>query len=138
MVNDVFGEVRWDSGWETETEITLWGKKYKITVEASAYYEHESITKEQEKSYLAFKEIPTSRIEELLKQFYAELIWENFYVDKDDLIKGSPSEFLTPTELVIEQEGICALLFSDKNDLDNGIAVKLYPEEEVMTQDEFL
>jgi len=136
MLNKIFGEVQWDTGWETE--ITLWGKKHKITVAANAYYEHELITGEQEKAYLAFKEIPTSRIEELLKQFYEELVWENFYVDKDDLIKGSPSEFLTPIELVIEQEGICALLFSDKNDLDNGIAVKLYPEEEVMTQDEFL
>ena len=122
MKNDVFGEVIFNYGWKTKTEITLWGEIFTIKVVADAYYEHEKITEEQEQLYLAFKKIPAGKIEALLAQFY----------------EGAPNEFLTPTTLCITREGECALLFDDDNDPDNGMVAKLFPEEEVMTQDEFL
>ena len=93
MKNEVFGEISFDTGWKTKAEITLWGKKYTIRVRASAFYEHEVITGEQEKAYMAFKEVPAEKIEKLLKQFYENLDFEEFYLDRDELIKVLPMNF---------------------------------------------
>jgi hypothetical protein len=40
--------------------------------------------------------------------------------------------------LTIKRDGECALLLDDTEDEDNGMAVVLLPEEEAMTQDEYL
>ena len=40
--------------------------------------------------------------------------------------------------LLFERDGSYAILFDDKNDEDNGIAVCLVPSERVLTQDEYL
>lgn len=141
MQNKVFGEVSFDTGtllWETQTEIILWNKKNKIFVRVEADSEGDDITPEQEKLYQAFKETPAEKIEGLLNKFYKDLDFKKFYPDQDELIEGAPGEFLAPTEVNINSQGECAMLFDDKNDEDNGIAVILFPEEKVMTQDEYL
>ena len=128
--NKVFGELVFDYGWKGKTNILLWDKTYEIIVDASAYYESEKITTEQETVYMDFNEKKSEKqkiIETLLLDYF------NNELDKKQL-----SQRLTPKELVIEREGEMALLFEDKEDLDNGLAVVLYPDEEVMTQDEYL
>ena len=129
MTNKVFGEVLFDAGWETQSEITLWGETYKVKVRANAYYEEDGITLEQEASYSLFKEKQTEKlhvVETLLLQ----------YATNPDL-KQLSTRFI-PKTLVIWNNGDYALLFFDKNDPDNGIAVTLSPKEEIMSQDEYL
>ena len=101
MTNKIFGEMSFDFGWKTKTEIALWGKTYAIIVDAEAYKEEDEITGEQEGSYASFQKMKTEKqntIESLLSQYFKD----------------------------------------HENDEDNGIAVILSPEEEVVTQDEYL
>jgi len=128
IVNEVFGEVFFNYGWKTKTEIVLWGKTYNILISAESYYEEDDITSEQEKSYVSFKEMKA------VKQNTIEMLLSQYFKDQEDDL----CDFLTPTALVIQSNGDYALLFDDANDRDNGIAVALSPEEEVMTQDEYL
>lgn len=128
MINKVFGEMYFDTSWKTKSEITLWGKVYKIKIDVETYRKENEITNEQQESYINFlkiKNVKQNTIERLLSEYFED--------QEDDLDK-----ILTPTTLVIEKNGDLVLLFDDENDQDNGIAVKLYPEEEVMTQDEYL
>jgi len=130
MFNKVFGEVTFDCSWETKTEIVLWGKTYSITVAARSYYEKDGITAEQESSYLLYKNEKSEKrivIETLLSQYF------NNSLDHKQLSKQ-----LTPTILGFRSNGDCALMFDDAEDPDNGIAVLLYPKEDVMTQDDYL
>jgi hypothetical protein len=130
MHNDVFGEVTFNYGWKTDTEITLWGETYKIMVDAAAYFEDEEITVEQETAYTTIndqKPEKQSVIESLLSRYF-----------NNNLNEEQFRERLKPTALVIEQEGKCAVLFDDEEDPDNGLAVIISPDEEVKTQDEYL
>ena len=127
--NKVFGEMFFDTGWETQSEINLWGKSYSIKVRANAYYEEDEITAEQEASYLSFKDKQIEKlhlVETLLLQYAVNLSSEQL------------NTRFTPKTLIIWDNGNYALLFSDTNDSDNGIAVILYPTEEIMSQDEYL
>ena len=129
MPNKVFGEMFFDTGWETQSEINLWGKSYSIKVRANAYYEEDEITAEQEASYLSFKDKQIEKlhlVETLLLQYAVNLSSEQL------------NTRFTPKTLIIWDNGNYALLFSDTNDSDNGIAVILYPTEEIMSQDEYL
>jgi len=130
MYNTVFGEVVFKHGWRTETEITLWGRTFAIIVNAKAYYQTEEITAEQETAYSAFNDQKAEKqriIESLLISYY------------DDIISGEQLlKQLTPTKLTINSEGGCAMLFDDEEDPDNGLAVTIFPDEDVMTQDEYL
>ena len=154
-LNKVFGELTFDVGWHVKkpVNIELWGKSYPIKVTAESYYEEDSITKEQEEAYASFTEnkaVKQQRVEALLLEYYKENPLENLYHQESleycDVniaefkinIKQQLPNVLTPRILVIDDEGTCALLFDDKIDPDNGIAVILSPTEEVMTQDEYL
>jgi len=145
MENKVFGEVVFDAGWETKSEITLWGRTYPILVCASAYYETDGITEAQEESYTEYKKTISEkqkRIEALSAKYYKDFPLEKRFVDEDfDLENFDPEklwEELTPRFLVIERDGKCALLFDQKSDPDDGLAVVISPEEEVLTQDGYL
>ena len=130
MYNEAFGEVVFDTGWDTQTDITLWGKTSKVRVTAEAYYEQDKITSAQEQSYIEFKKLKTEKqslIESLVTQFS-----DNQFNEYEHYTRFSP------TVLFFECDGGYALLFDDKNDPDDGIAVVLYPNEQVLTQDEYL
>jgi hypothetical protein len=157
MVNKVFGEVTFDTGWDVKepVSIELWGKSYGVEVTAEADCEEDTITAEQEKTYADFtanKTAKQKRIEELLAEFYDENPLENLYHFLEDYLEDrgiNPAEFqknirkhlpefLEPKYLKIDEEGGCALFFDDEIDPDNGMVVVLSPEEEVMSQDEYL
>ena len=128
--NEVFGEMVFQHGWQGKTEVVLWGKSYKIILDAAAYTKTEAISAEQEEAYAKFKKSISEKqklIESLLMDYFDNEL------DEQEMIQR-----LIPTSLVIEREGETALLLSDNKDPDNGLAVVLSPDEEVMTQDEFL
>ena len=130
MFNGIFGEIYFSFGWKTKAEITLWREVYEIVVDAEAYFENEEITFEQERAYETFnnsKQEKQDTIESLLLGYYNNERDESFL-----------HEQLTPKTLVFDREGGCALLLDDEEDPDNGLAVILIPDEEVMTQDEYL
>ena len=125
MNDRVFGEVKFDTGWYRNETILYCGTQYEIYICANSYRETDLITDNQRMAYTFFVENKVSleqEIESLLVSYGGE-----------DFLKQ-----LKPTGLVIERDGGCAILFDDASDLDNGIAVTLAPDKEVMTQDDYL
>lgn len=125
MKNSCFGEMVFNTGWKATTDVMLFGKLTNIIVKAKAYYENDGITSDQEAAFLDF----SNNKEERLK-VTEKLIYEYSKVDAGNRF--------VPRTLLFERNGSYAILFDDKNDEDNGIAVCLYPSEKVLTQDEYL
>jgi hypothetical protein len=125
MTDSVFGEMNYNHSWEKYEEFTLLDKCYRINVIAVAYSD-ETITDEQRKGYVFFKENIgeiSNKTDELIKKYIAA-----------NNITGS----FKPVSLLIEQNGNTVILFDCSWDLDNGLAVKVYPEYELGTQDDYL
>jgi len=125
MNNSVFGELIFNTGWKTKTNITLFGKEYNITVKAKAYFEKDGVTAEQEKAYADFIDS---------KQQYlniAENLLKN-YADGNEAVR------FKPIMLTLQRDGECVLYLDDKQDEDDGMAVILSPKVAIMTQDEYL
>ena len=128
--NAVFGDMEFSVGWKRRLDISLWDSCYNIVVKAKAYAESDGLTSEQEKSYTDFM----NRCESLL-QTVENLLSE--YCKTED-VKAIVAR-MTPTSLLLERDGGCALLFNDTEDADNGVAVCLLSTPpQVMTQDEYL
>jgi len=51
---------------------------------------------------------------------------------------GEPSSRFIPRTLLFERNGNYALLFDDTAEPDGGIAVCLFPEEQIVQQDDYL
>lgn len=125
MYNKTFGELTFNTGWKTKTEITIYGTNYNIVVKAKAYYESDGVTAEQESAYADFKENIGTRlitVEKLLDAF----------------TDGNFANRFTPQTLLIQRNGEYALLLDDRKNEDGGIAVILAPIAEVKSQDEYL
>lgn len=125
MNNSVFGELVFNVGWKTQTDIALFEKNYNVIVKAAAYFEKDGVTFEQEAAFGDFHDNKNERlkiVEKLLLGF-----------DNDNT-----SERFTPRTLLFQRDGSYALLLDDKKDEDGGIAVCLKPTAEVVSQDEYL
>lgn len=125
MHNSVFGELIFNVGWKTQTDITLFEKKYNIILKAVAYFEKDGITIEQEAAFGDFYDKKNERlkmVEKLLSGFDNDNTSERFY----------------PRTLLFQRDGSYALLLDDKIDEDGGIVVCLKPTAEVVSQDEYL
>ncbi len=125
MNNTSFGELTFNTGWKTITDISLYGTNYDVVVKVKAYYEKDGVTAEQESAYADFKENKNSRlvtVEKLLNDF-ADSTSEKRFI---------------PKTLLFQRNGAYALLFDDKQDEDGGVAVCLAPKAEVVSQDEYL
>lgn len=125
MNNTTFGELTFNIGWKTKTDITLFSKSYNIVVKAKAYFEKDGVTTEQETSYDDFRGNINSHIatvEKLLNEY----------------VSGDADVRFIPRVLLFQRDGEYALLLDDKEDEDGGVAVILAPKQEVVTQDEYL
>lgn len=122
MIKTAFGNMVFNVGWKTKTIIKLFNIEYEITVKLKAVSEQQAITEEQNKVCEMFCENKTSilqKVENMLKSYGNE---ENF----------------VPTTLLIKRNGDYAILFDDKQDIENGIAVCLAPSVEILMQDQYL
>ncbi len=124
MNNTVFGEFKFDTGWKKEIELVIFDKTYKVIVKAKAYFEKDGVTNAQEEAYNTFNENKNYKIQltEKLLNEYAE----------------NPVERFVPRTFLIDRDGSCAILFDDKDNIDDGIAVCLSPKEIILMQDDYL
>lgn len=125
MKNSVLGELVFNTGWKTQIELTLFEKSYYVTVKATAYYEKDGLTVEQEDAFSDFYQN---------KDKYLKMA-EKLLLDLDN---NSASERFTPQTLLFQRDGGYALLLDDKDDEDDGIAVCIKPQMEIVLQDEYL
>lgn len=124
MLHEIFGEVVFSVGWKAQKDVSLFGKVYPITLKIQAYYEEDGITAEQEQAYLDFSNTESDKmkkIEELLDNYAPDAV----------------SRF-TPRMLLFNKDGSYALLCDDQENIEEGIAVCLSPEELVISQDDYL
>ena len=125
MKNPVFGEVEFNTGWKTTAEISLYGKKYGVTVKVKAYFEKDGITEEQENAF---------------RDFDGNREWHMKTAEKllDDYAGGHSPKRFVPRTILFERDGGYALLLDDVKDADGGVAVCLSPKEEALPQDAYL
>lgn len=125
MNSTAFGELTFNTGWKTETSITLFDNTYNIVVKAKAYFEKDGVTAEQEKAYFNFngnRETHLVTVEKLLNQY----------------TNGKAATRFIPRTMLFQRDGGYALLLDDNEDEDAGIAVTFAPKAEVVSQDEYL
>ncbi|MFG6368800.1 MAG: hypothetical protein K1W16_10320 [Lachnospiraceae bacterium] len=124
MIHNVFGDIDFNVGWKTTKSIVLFGQSYVVTVKIHAYFEEDGITEEQENAYIDFissEETKMNCVEKMLKE-YSDFAQEQFI----------------PRTLLMNRDGSYALLFDDRDNEDEGIAVCLDPEEKIVSQDDYL
>lgn len=124
MLHDLFGEITFNTGWKSKKTIKLFDKEYTINLKIQAYFEEDGITKEQENAYSIFCKSESKKLE----------IIENLLRGYSD----SPEQEFIPKTLLINRDGSYALLCDDTDNEDEGIAVCLYPEEVIISQDDYL
>lgn len=141
--NSVFGLMEYDFQWEKIEKVSIFKKEYDITISAEAYSE-ENISKKQEESYLKFKEnekFYIETIENKLKEYINENL-ENlatYWVGARKIVNSSDlAKVVEPKSILFQQDGTILFLAECEWDIENGIAVKLYPEVEVGPQDIFI
>ncbi len=141
--NSVFGLMEYDFQWEKIEKVSIFKKEYDITISAEAYSE-ENISKKQEESYLKFKENEKSyigTIENKLKEYINENLEDlaTYWVGARKIINITDlAKVVEPKSILFQQDGTILFLAECEWDIENGIAVKLYPEVEVGPQDIFI
>lgn len=141
--NKVFGNMEYNMRWYKEENIQIFTKKWDIKVIAKAF-PGDDITKEQEESYLRFKEnekIYIETIENHLKEYVNENLEDLavYWVGARKIINTVDlAKIVEPKAFLFRQDGTILFLAECEWDIENGIAVKLYPEVEVGPQDIFI
>ena len=124
MLHDLFGEITFNTGWKSKKTIRLFDKEYTINLKIQAYFEEDGITEEQENAYSEFCKSENEKLETV-----------------ENLLRGysdSPEQEFIPKTFLINRDGAYALLCDDTDNEDEGIAVCLYPEEVIISQDDYL
>ena len=141
--NMVFGLMQYDYQWEKFERINIFKKEYDISIIVEAFPD-EDISKEQEESYLKFKKNEKSYIETIenkLKEYINENLEDlaTYWVGARKIINISDlAKVVEPKSILFQQDGTILFLAECEWDIENGIAVKLYPEVEVGPQDIFI
>lgn len=124
MINEYFGEMNFSIGWKTKREIQLFGKTYNITVTIQASNPEQAFPEIQKQAFLAYTEHEKDNLCDIEKMMIE-------YCDYAE------SRF-SPRTLLFKKNGMCSLLCDDEEDPDDGIAVCVFPQKYLMSQDEFL
>ena len=141
--NTVFGLMKYDYQWEKVEKINIFKEEYNINIIAEAFSD-EKISKEQEESYLKLKENEKSYIETIenkLKEYVNKNLEDlaTYWVGARKIINTSDlTKIVEPKSILFQQDGSIIFLAECEWDIENGIAVKLYPEVEVGPQDVFI
>ena len=141
--NSIFGLMEYDFQWEKIEKVSIFKKEYNITIIAEAFPD-EDISKEQEESYLKFKKNEKSYIETIenkLKEYINENLEDlaTYWVGARKIINITDlAKVVEPKSILFQQDGTIVFLAECEWDIENGIAVKLYPEVEVGPQDIFI
>ena len=124
MNNEIFNQLKFNTGWKTKLNITLFSKEYNVTLKLKAYSEKDGITEKQKSTYLEFDKNKN----DLLKNIESML---------SNYSKEAATRFI-PKVLLIDREGNCGLLCDDINDPDGGIVASIFPKKYIASQDDYL
>ena len=124
MEHDFFSEFKLKTGWKKNDKIDLFGNEYGVFVKLSAYFEEDGITEEQKKAYIKYKNTEKT-------------VWERLECLLTDFRENPVEEFI-PTTLLIDRNGETAFLLDDENAPEEGVAACIFPEEKIVSQDEYL
>lgn len=126
MIKNPFWEkMSFHIGWKANSSIVFYGAEYSITIKAKAYRKEDGITPEQDEALSDF----AARKDSVLRT--AERLLDKFR-------NGNGAAYFTPRTLLFERDGSYALLCDDSMDENDGVAVCLAPNQEVVSQDEYL
>lgn len=139
IINDlVFGKMEYEHCWQKKEDIFLFGKKYKVFIVANAYTGQE-ISNAQRESYKWFGNCENwnnGSIEEALKKYLKDYYSYN-NDDCNKIFNDNVDSMFQITTVLIQQEGNVLLLFEFLLDEENGLAVQIYPQIDVGSQDLF-
>lgn len=139
----VFGVMQYKHRWIKRQTISAFGKEWEVTVAAKAY-SGKPITKEQQDAYTRFTENEISEIATIentilayvndnIKELSAEWVGARKISVISDL-----AQVVTPKTILFKQDGTTIMLLDCAWDVEAGLAVKLYPELKIGSQDLFL
>ena len=136
----VFGEMTYRHRWYREGQIFIFGHDWNITVVAGAFSGN-PITDQQRSSFTQFKRNKTQWVSHCEK-----MLIQLVNADKEEFSKNLKSvkfpdelsNFVHPRTLLVKRDGMIVLLFDYLWDEEHGIAVELYPEFAIGSQDVFL
>lgn len=139
----VFGVMQYKHRWIKRQTISAFGKEWEVTVAAKAY-SGKPITKEQQDAYTRFTENEIAEIaiientilayvNDNIKELSAEWVGARKISVISDL-----AQVVTPKTILFKQDGTTIMLLDCAWDVEAGLAVKLYPELKIGSQDLFL
>lgn len=139
----VFGVMQYKHRWIKRQTISAFGKEWEVTVAAKAY-SGKPITKEQQDAYTRFTENEIAEIVTIentilayvndnIKELSAEWVGARKISVISDL-----AQVVTPKTILFKQDGTTIMLLDCAWDVEAGLAVKLYPELKIGSQDLFL
>ena len=139
----VFGVMQYKHRWIKRQTISAFGKEWEVTVAAKAY-SGKPITKEQQDAYTRFTENEIAEIATIentilayvndnIKDLSAEWVGARKISVISDL-----AQVVTPKTILFKQDGTTIMLLDCAWDVEAGLAVKLYPELKIGSQDLFL
>lgn len=124
MIETAIGTMEFNTGFKIQDNIIFCGVSNTIVIKAKAYFEKDGITEKQRKMIQKYSD-NKSQIGDIITEV----------VSKYDI--NAKSRFV-PKTLLFGRDGECALLCDDNREPDEGIAVCIYPREEVISQDDYL
>lgn len=139
----VFGVMQYKHRWIKKQTISVFGKTWEVTVAAKAY-SGKPITKEQQDAYKRFSENESTEITAIektilsymndnIKELSAEWVGARKISAIADL-----AQVVMPKTILFKQDGTTIMLLDCVWDIEAGLAVKLYPEVKIGSQDLFL
>lgn len=138
-----FGVMQYKHRWIKRQTISAFGKEWEVTVAAKAY-SGKPITKEQQDAYKRFSEKESTEIATIEKTILSyvndnikELSTEWVGARKISAITDL-AQVVMPKTILFKQDGTTIMLFDCVWDVESGLAVELYPEVKIGSQDLFL
>lgn len=117
-------KLSFDEGFQKKLTVLSFGEKREVLLVFSAYYEKDGLTAEQFDSYARFDKSQESLLPEVESRLLVDF-------------PEAKTRFQM-TMVLIQRDGTLALLYDDAENMDDGMALQLFPEIKMMTQDEFL
>ena len=142
--NDVvFGSMQYKHRWFKKQIISIFGKEWEVTVAAKAY-SGKPITKEQQGAYREFSEnekVELAMVEKIILSYVNNNVKElstEWVGARKINYSAELAQIVTPKTILFKQDGTTLMLLECAWDIEAGLAVKLYPEVGIGSQDLFL
>ena len=138
-----FGEMKYKHRWYKTETVRFFNKEWQVTIAAKAY-SGKPITDQQRNSYSSFKknedkilvtitEIITTYINENYEELSSKWMGARMITSSSDL-----ANITIPKTFLFKQNGDFLVLFDCVWDIEHGLAVQVFPEYKIGTQDCFL